>query len=395
LLIDELNKIRDTNNAGLYSFLKNFLTDANRFLIFSSHIVTSSDDFCKYCDGDFSNRPVSILELPLISTLNEAVEALEFSDVNERIALYLGLIPALIYEYGNKSNLYNMPVTKRKLVITDCVKQDGFGEEAVKELLRSFLTGSSMFVMNPLLQLMNTAEEGKVRWSPYHMMEALKLFADALSTSSISQNLMDIDGLFESFCKAKESSGDAWECLFVIVLIIRSLTAASSDILPLDNLAYTVSVNKMMITSKPFCKYKKFEEFIGSIPKKVKGGPHVAIFYFSNDQFARIDVAVAVYNAEGDLDALYRYQLKENGVNPTEDIKCAGVDKHVPKKLWIKGLPTARGQLVANQWYVPSDSEIDSFFGESGKHWTPQRWKKLWKSRKDSKKRAVASNSKS
>jgi hypothetical protein len=104
LFIDEL-KIRDTNNAGLYSFLKNFLTDANRFLIFSSHIVTSSDDFCKYCDGDFSNRPVSILELPLISTLNEAVEALEFSDVNERIALYLGLIPALIYEYGNKSKL--------------------------------------------------------------------------------------------------------------------------------------------------------------------------------------------------------------------------------------------------------------------------------------------------
>jgi hypothetical protein len=44
---------------------------------------------------------------------------------------------------------------------------------------------------------------------------------------------------------------------------------------------------------------------------------------------------------------------------------------------------------------VPSDGEIDSFFGESGKHWTPQRWKKLWNSRKDSKKRAVASNSKS
>jgi hypothetical protein len=38
-------------------------------------------------------------------------------------------------------------------------------------------------------------------------------------------------------------------------------------------------------------------------------------------------------------------------------------------------VPTARGKLVANQWYVPSDSEIDFFFGESGMHWTPKRWK--------------------
>ena len=130
-----------------------------------------------------------------------------------------------------------MPFMKRKIVIKECIGQSEFGVKAVKDLLRSFLTGESMHVMTPLLQLMNTAGEGKVRWIPFHMMEVLKLFAYVFeSTSSISQNLRDIDGLFDGFCKAKESSGDAWEFLFVISLIIRSLTAESSDILPLERL---------------------------------------------------------------------------------------------------------------------------------------------------------------
>jgi hypothetical protein len=356
----------------------------------SSHIVTTSLHFSEYCDGKFSNR-----ELPLKSTLNDAVEALKCPDANERTALFLGLIPALIYEYHNNNNLHNMPFMNRKIVIKECIGQSEFGVKAVKDLLRSFLTGESMHVMTPLLQLMNTAGEGKVRWIPFHMMEVLKLFAYVLSTSSISRNLMDIVGLFDGFCKAKESSGDAWECLFVIVLIIRSLTAESSDILPLENLAYTVSLNKKMKTSTPFSKYRNFREFIGSIPKKVNCGPHVAVYYFSNNQFARFDVAVAVYNEEGLLEALYCYQLKENGVNPKDDIKYADDDKHITKKFWIKGLPAATDKLLANQWYVPSEGEIDSFFGESGMHWTPKRWKKLWNSRRDSKKIAVVSNGKS
>ena len=129
-----------------------------------------------------------------------------------------------------------MPFMKRKIVVKECIGQSEFGVKAVEDLLRSFLTGESMLVMTPLLRLMNTAGEGKVRWIPFHMMEVLKLFAYVLSTSSISRNLMDIVGLFDGFCKAKESSGDAWEFLFVISLIIRSLTAESSDILPLERL---------------------------------------------------------------------------------------------------------------------------------------------------------------
>jgi len=129
--------------------------------------------------------------------------------------------------------------------------------------------------------------------------------------------------------------------------------------------------------------------------KHLNCGPHVTVYYFSNNQFARFDVAVAVYNEEGLLEALYCYQLKENGVNPKDDIKCADDDKHITKKFWIKGLPAATDKLLANQWYVPSEGEIDSFFGESGMHWTPKRWKKLWNSRRDSKKSAVVSNGKS
>jgi hypothetical protein len=181
LLIDELNKINnDANTEALYDFLKLFLSMEKRFLVFSSHIVTTSTNFSQYCDGAFSGRLVTVLELPVISYVQQAIRAFDYPDLDARTALFLGLIPALIHECHKKL----APTPKRAEMIQKCIVDKLVNITSIKNLLQSFLTGESRLVMDPLLELMNTAEGGLVRWIPFHMMEALKIFSQELSLSS-------------------------------------------------------------------------------------------------------------------------------------------------------------------------------------------------------------------
>ena len=52
------------------------------------------------------------------------------------------------------------------------------------------------------------------------------------------------------------------------------------------------------------------------------------------------------------------------------------VDSDVTESFVIKGLPP-RDTRVVNGWNVPSKDVIETFFGESGKHWTPEAWASL------------------
>jgi hypothetical protein len=72
---------------------------------------------------------------------------------------------------------------------------------------------------------------------------------------------------------------------------------------------------------------------------------------------------------------MYCYQLKENGINPTNK-NCAAVDKLATKIFWIKGKQTAE-RFPSQAWCAPSQDQIEFFFGESGKCWTPKRWQEL------------------
>ena len=71
LLIDELNNMKELakkNSApgkDLAQFLKkNFLDMQNRYLIFSSHVVTTADDFSGYMETN-SERGVEVVHLPI------------------------------------------------------------------------------------------------------------------------------------------------------------------------------------------------------------------------------------------------------------------------------------------------------------------------------------------
>ena len=42
----------------------------------------------------------------------------------------------------------------------------------------------------------------------------------------------------------------------------------------------------------------------------------------------------------------------------------------------IRGVAGANDKQIRN-WIVPSETQIDAFFGVSGAHWTPSKWRSL------------------
>eukprot|EP00978_Attheya_sp_CCMP212_P048963 scaffold598525_cov130-Attheya_sp.AAC.1 len=63
-----------------------------------------------------------------------------------------------------------------------------------------------------------------VRWVPYHMaFVIMKMSRHVAFTPELRRCLGAISDQFENFKNAKSESGDAWEALFLIVLLVRCL----------------------------------------------------------------------------------------------------------------------------------------------------------------------------
>jgi len=365
----------------LYGFLRdNFLVDAGRFFIFSSHEVATVAKVSEYFYS-FSNRPVQLFELPLITSVSEAANIFNVC-LTERDALFYGLIPALIHELSlsiSSGNFGHLPYQKQGEVISNCIESDSVNDDTITSLLSSFITGERSDILDPLLQLMNTAENGKVRWIPFHMIEVLSRFSKVPSVSAELKYLLKIIcGLFSEFRSAKERSGDAWEVLFLIVILIRSICFEFDEVilpLPAFSKKPTVSYNSPLIDYNVHL-LVDVGEYVNRIPKNYPG-PHIAVHYPKNAAF---DVIIAVYGENNELGQLLAYQLKENSSNPkTNSPKAWTLFK---SRLWVRGRPSNVNN-TREHWIIPREDQINVFFGQSGKHWTPKRWKEL--ARSDSK----------
>jgi len=79
---------------------------------------------------------------------------------------------------------------------------------------------------------------------------------------------------------------------------------------------------------------------------------------------------VVMWDADGNRFKAIGYQLKEGKKVPA-DHATAGFDNFV-----VRGQAAGTSKELRN-WKVPSDAQIDRFFGTSGVHWTPKKWKAL------------------
>eukprot|EP00978_Attheya_sp_CCMP212_P016354 scaffold42769_cov63-Attheya_sp.AAC.1 len=239
------------------------------------------------------------------------------------------------------------------------------------------LTGVSSGVPSHLHELMDvdtdpTDRTNYVRWVPYHMAFVItKMSRHAAFSPELRCCLGAISDQFAYFRKAKSESGDAWEALFLIVLLVRCLCGAfDSPILPLNGLGEIACVQYNTPFSGETFFSKKVGKFISGIP--VDGGerlPAVSVYYPGNSNFETYDVIVATWDSVGNRQ-LYGYQCKE-GSNIPEKFANEGL---FTGSFLIRGSAATRSQSV-RRWSTPSDVILDSFFGVSLSQWTPKAWR--------------------
>jgi hypothetical protein len=317
LLIDELNNLKalgtDMDKArDCAEFLKEvFVSRENRYLVFSSHVVTTTTQLSSFMES-FSSRRVEIRALPLVPTLSEAVKNFDWADLNARHLLYYGIVPALVYTgrraMNAKSQEHVHPATqKREEAVEECLKNKLVTDETILKLLRSMLKGTHGLVPRPLLQLMNTVEGNLIHWIPFHMVPVLERFAEEVDRSLFCREdlrtlLLRVVELFQNFMSAKKFSGDGWESLFLIVLLIRCVTGLfHATILPFENIfersGCPVFYNDYIdLNDIDYDDIQKVDELIRRM-KPPEHSPCIVVYYPQNSAFETYDVLVAAYTS--------------------------------------------------------------------------------------------------
>jgi hypothetical protein len=123
LLVDELNSLRGLavqNSPEIARFIKtNFLAPPGRFLVFSTHILSTLDAFGAFLDlSNASERSVLLQELPLLHCLTEA-KILHPNLKGAREAVYYGLMPGLLHVVAPMPT----PAIKRSRALTKFIEE--------------------------------------------------------------------------------------------------------------------------------------------------------------------------------------------------------------------------------------------------------------------------------
>ena len=164
--------------------------------------------------------------------------------------------------------------------------------------------------------------------------------------------------------------------MFGLVLLVRILTKESDDLIDLTpfvetNIAFESSYNSpITVTARQqFEDFQDVDALMAAIPKK-QDGAHVAIYYPTHASSKQYDTLVVMWNEAWDWFKTIGYQLKEGKEMPADEAR-SGFQNFV-----VRGKAAQRSIKLRN-WEFPSDGQIESFFGTSGVHWTPKRWKEL------------------
>jgi hypothetical protein len=394
LLMDELNNfnnlsvVHSKNDMNLANFLKwFFLEKANRYFVFSSHIINTANQLSSYMKDSNSGRNVIVLHLPLIPNLKTAQKNLFYSNLTPPEAIFYALIPALILEPH-----YNYTSTNKRVEAYNKCLNDGLVNEAsVLKLLSTFVNGNPDNVMLPLLSLMNSLSlEGKgvIQWIPYHMVDVLYHFASSdcipAPLRRILHNLVD---LFNDFRRQSNQSGVGWQAAFVIVLVIRCLTGLFGDQTILN-----VSFHHPPTFTfyQPF-NLEKVDDLLSKIPdqgphqnqnqnqnqnlnqnQNQNQIPHIDVYYPKHAKFQTYDVIVVAYVSGGHFGRrMFGYQLKEGDKLPEND-PIPDIYSYV-----IRGSAAKKDSQSGGDWKVPSEDNINQFFGISGRIFTPNVWRDL------------------
>ena len=165
--------------------------------------------------------------LPLIQDLSGARKNLNITDLTPRMALYFGLIPALLVTTLTVEGLSdNAQIAGRTARACRGITLDF---DLLQRVLESFFSGKPL---GTKLDVLLDNGDGKNYWIPCYLMELLGNLASAIKGYfGLSQRQVVEDA--KSWSTSKEESGDGWESLFCLfcgcdmLLVIFEMSRAS------------------------------------------------------------------------------------------------------------------------------------------------------------------------
>ena len=247
LLIDELNAVENlgtprSSSESIATVLKEmFLKEKGRYFVFSTHVATTSDSLAQYMEST-SARTVLKRALPLIPSLQAARANLQNGDLTIQEAFFFGLVPAMIYTSNISKG--DGPPSKAEEAMNRWVSR-GLNDHDIILLFQTFVDGNKKTVPQELMPLMDVTDKGDVRWILFQMGQVLNSLTRLSSNEKVSKglrsNLLAMDSLIATFKDAKTESGEAWESLFVLVLLIRCLTGQVHELMGTADIAITPS----------------------------------------------------------------------------------------------------------------------------------------------------------
>jgi hypothetical protein len=119
-----------------------------------------------------------------------------------------------------------------------------------------------------------------------------------------------------TFKNHKEQSGDGWEALVIVAMLVRCVTNTFCNLDPLHGSYYEVSWNEPFMDTVNFgC--KTVDEFISGIPFR-KSERSLTVYYPTNSKFEAYDIILAYWDDDG-ARHLLGYQLKEGKAIPKRE----------------------------------------------------------------------------
>jgi hypothetical protein len=345
-------------------FLKeNFLVTSGRYFVFSSHVATTADTLKSFFAWP-SDRRVHVQRLPLIHALAPAARQLGCPALSAHEAVFLGRIPALVYENSQRG----LDVGKVEGLMSQLSAEQIRDEDLCRGIMRSVFVGTKHLIPQPLHSLLDTYDD-TVRWIPLYLQAVLRFLARQ-GPPRFHTVLNSVCDLLLQFRGAKVQGRDTWEALFVVALLLRVLCLDYDAVLmPFPVVASADVAFSYNTQAKPFARTKKVSDLLALVVRP-SVLPHVAVFYPPHATFADVDVVVVTWGADGDRYE-YGYQLKEGERSPSRPAPP------LDNCFWVRGSPPARPHPRPDGWQVMGQEQLDSYFGVSGEHWTPAAWKEL------------------
>ena len=384
LIVDELNNldklaVKDSaETKKMVDFIKTyFLKEQGRYFVFSTHTLSTLECFGVYMEhSSNSDRGVLLQELPLVEDLASA-KALNENLKGVREAIYYGLMPGLIHDRSKRSPR-SVLVKWNSRMNEHNKKTPEKRKKAFLDVLKSLINGDVSLVptqFHTFLDAVNAAAGSeRVRWSPHHLEFVLrKLALDDDEDDYLAKSKGE---LCKNVLTAKEQSGDGWEALFVLFLLARCVTKSWREpILPDVGRFFESGEKTVVLFNQPFCgRFKLLDkcECWSDLEKEILPGeaPTISIYYPTHAKFRAYDV-ILVASEKKKITGKVGYQCKEGKNDATQ-----GVEQEFDSSFVLKG-PSPVDSSHKVSWIIPSDDDIDAFFGVSGKHWTPKQWKKL------------------